>query len=134
VAAPKLVVYVEDNPANFALVCKLLEVTGNYEVLRAEDGETGLTLIKERHPDVVLLDLDLPGITGIEVARRLKGDASTASIPILVVTASVMKREYNSALEAGADVFIEKPFDIAQLRALVDQACGLAPKSPAGDD
>ncbi|GEM_PF-1107747 len=125
VNARKLVVYVEDNTANFALVCKLLEASGHYEVLGAPDGEHGLELIKARLPDVVLLDLDLPGMSGIEVAKRLKQCVETAAIPILVVTASVMRREHTSAMEAGADAFIAKPFDITELRKLVNDTCGI---------
>ncbi len=131
-AARKLVVYVEDNSANFALVCKLLEATGTYQVLRADDGESGLEIIAARKPDVVLLDLDLPGISGIEVATRLRANQETAKLPILIVTASVMKREHAMAMDAGADAFIEKPFDIMELRALVDDAAGVTASVPNG--
>lgn len=121
----KLVVYIEDNPSNFALARRILELSGTYEVLGAKDGLTGLALVHERRPDVVLLDLDLPGISGIEVVQRIRASPEIAKIPVLAVTASVMKRERTQAIDAGCNSFIEKPFDIHQLREQVDQAAGV---------
>lgn len=114
------VIYVEDNAANFALVQRVLESTGRYSVERAETGELGLEMIRANTPDVILLDLDLPGISGIDVARELRKDPRFGAVPIVVVTASVMKRERTMALDAGAEDFIEKPFDIADLRRRID--------------
>lgn len=124
--ARKLVVYVEDNPVNFALVHRILESTGTYEVVRADDGPIGLTTIAEQRPDLVLLDLDLPTMHGLEVLRRLKADATLKDIPVIVITASVMQRERLKALEGGAAAFLEKPFDISGLRKAADEAVGLA--------
>lgn len=123
--AKKTVVYIEDNPANFALVRRLLESTGNYEVTGAEDGLEGLALVASDKPSLVLLDLDLPSIHGLEVLRRLKEDEALAKIPVIVVTASVMQKERNKAKEGGAIAFVEKPFDILEFRGLVDDACGV---------
>jgi two-component system cell cycle response regulator DivK len=123
----RTVVYVEDNSANFALVRKLLEASGRYEVVGATDGEAGLRLVASTRPHLVLLDLDLPALTGLEVLERLKADPALASIPVVVVSASVMQRERVKSLEAGAIAFLEKPFDIANLRRAVDDACGSAP-------
>lgn len=116
------VVYIEDHPENFSLVRKALESTGRFSVLEATTGAAGLELVRSRRPAVVLLDLDLPDIDGIEVARRLQADPETETIPIVVITASVMKQEREDALRAGCIAFIEKPFDIARLRAMVDYA------------
>ncbi len=124
VSRSRLVVYIEDNAANFALVQKVLE-HGGYEVIGATTGEEGLELVADRSPGVVLLDLDLPGIDGFEVARTLKGAPATEDIPIIAISASVMKQERQQALDAGCVWFIEKPFDIGELRAAVDEA--LAP-------
>ena len=124
--ARKLVLYIEDNPANFALVRRLLESTSNYEVKGEVDGAKGLAAVGKLVPDLVLLDLDLPTLTGLEVLRRLKSDPKLAKIPVIVVTASVMQRERNKAMEGGATAFIEKPFDIFEFRGLVDEATGLA--------
>lgn len=122
----KLVVYIEDNPSNFALARKILEWTGHYQVLGAKDGISGLEMVRERRPDVVLLDLDLPGISGIEVVQAIRRTPEIARTPVLAVTASVMKRERTQAMAAGCDCFIEKPFDIHDLRRQVDEAAGLA--------
>lgn len=122
--ADKLVIYVEDNPANFTLVKRLLQATGRYEVVQAWTGEEGLEMVRARKPDVLLLDLDLPGISGIEVATQLRAEAGFKELPILVVTASVMKRERTAAENAGCDGFIEKPFDIGHLRRMVDLMAG----------
>ncbi|MBA3550085.1 MAG: response regulator [Nannocystis sp.] len=121
----KLVVYIEDNPSNFALARKILEWSGKYEVLGAKDGISGLEMVRLRRPDVVLLDLDLPGISGIEVVQAIRRSPEIARTPVLAVTASVMKRERTQAMAAGCDRFIEKPFDIHDLRRQVDEAAGL---------
>lgn len=126
VGPTKYVLYVEDNPANFTLVRRLLESTGNYEVHQAPTGERGLEMLAERRPDVLLLDLDLPGISGIDVATEARKRDALRDLPIIVVTASVMKRERQLAEQAGCDRFIEKPFDIGTLRQVVDEASGLA--------
>ena len=126
VPGTKLVVYIEDNPSNFALARKILEWTGNYQVINAKDGIIGLQMVRERRPDVVLLDLDLPGISGIEVVQAIRRTPEIARIPVLAVTASVMKRERTQAMEAGCDRFIEKPFDIHDLKRQVDEVVGLA--------
>lgn len=120
-ASPKLVVYVEDNPANLALVRKVLESTGRYRVEGADTGELGLTRIRQERPDLVLLDLDLPSMSGFEVCRALKRDPTFHGCPIVAISASVMKRERDEALAAGCTRFIEKPFDIGVLRQIVDE-------------
>jgi CheY-like chemotaxis protein len=119
---PARVVYVEDNAANFALVRKVLEHGGPYRVVGAKTGEEALLLIAADPPALVLLDLDLPGMDGFEVARRLQGDEALARIPIVAISASVMKQERQLALDVGCRGFVEKPFDIAELRAIVDEA------------
>lgn len=125
VPGTKLVVYVEDNPSNFALARKILEWTGRYSVVNAKDGITGLQMVRDLRPDVVLLDLDLPGISGIEVVQAIRRTPEIARVPVLAVTASVMKRERTQAMAAGCDRFIEKPFDIHDLRNQVDEVAGL---------
>ena len=129
VPGTKLVVYIEDNPSNFALARKILEWTGKYTVVNAKDGIIGLEMVRQRRPDVVLLDLDLPGISGIEVVQAIRRTPEIARIPVLAVTASVMKRERTQAMAAGCDVFIEKPFDIHELRRHVDEAAGITSAS-----
>lgn len=119
------VVYVEDNDANFTLVRKVLEATGEVEVTGATTGEEALPLIAADPPDLVLLDLDLPGISGFELAARLKADPALSHIPLVAISASVMKQERDQALAAGCVAFVEKPFDIQRLRQVVaDAAAG----------
>lgn len=116
------IVYVEDNPANFVLVRKILEVHGQYVVEQAASGEEGLSRIDADPPALVLLDLDLPGMSGLDLARRLKADPRLRSIPIVAISASVMKDERNQVREAGCVGFLEKPFDIQELRRVVAEA------------
>ncbi len=122
------IVYVEDNPANFVLVRKVLEVHGEHVVEQASTAEDGLARIRADPPALVLLDLDLPGMSGLDLARLLKADARLRGIPILAISASVMKGERDQVREAGCAGFLEKPFDIQELRRLVTEA--LEPSGP----
>ncbi|PID39127.1 MAG: two-component system response regulator [Proteobacteria bacterium] len=114
-------VYVEDNHDNFLLTKRVLEVSGNYEVHGAADGERGLSLVRALSPALVLLDLDVPKLSGFEIAAALRRDPATASIPLVAVSASVMTREKQLAIHSGCDAFVEKPIDIVALRELVDE-------------
>ncbi len=116
------ILYVEDNAANLALVRKVLEHGGRYEVIGAPTGEDGLEAACAGAPALILLDLDLPGMDGFELARRLRADSRTAHVPLVAISASVMKHERDQALAAGCIRFIEKPFDIAELRVVVEHA------------
>lgn len=118
------VVYVEDNAANLLLVRRVLEADGSFEVLGAADAKAGLALLEQARPAALLLDLDLPGMSGIDLLRQIRRQPEHQRLPVLVITASVMKRERNLAFEAGCDAFIEKPFDIKYLRDVVHQMCG----------
>ena len=121
VSRTRHVVYIEDNVANLALVKKVLQHSG-YAVEGASTGEDGLTLIERTPPDLVLVDLDLPGIDGFEVVRQIKATPAHEHIPVIAISASVMKQERQLAIEAGCVYFIEKPFDIGELRVAVDEA------------
>lgn len=133
VSAPKRVVYIEDNPANFALVRKVLEHQGGYVVVAAATGEEGLVHIRATATDLVLLDLDLPQMDGFAVARHLRADPIYRALPIVAISASVMKQEREQALAAGCNDFLEKPFDIAELRAIVKAALSRGGASTAAD-
>jgi two-component system cell cycle response regulator DivK len=126
------VVYIEDNPANLSLVVRVLEATGRFEVHGAPDGEAGLALIEEVVPNVVLVDLDIPGVNGFEVTRQIRAssDPAVARLPVAAVSANVMKGERAKSLEAGCTIFIEKPFDI---RAFREQVAELA-EAAAGEE
>ena len=119
--ARRRILYVEDNVANLALVRKVLEHRGAYEVVGAATGEDGLELALADPPALVLLDLDLPGIDGISLAKLMRAEPKLEGVPIVALSAGVMKREREQSLAAGCACFLEKPFDIAELRAVVQK-------------
>ncbi len=122
------VVYIEDNPANLSLVVRVLESTGKFQVFGASDGEAGIELINQEIPNLVLVDLDIPGLNGFEVTRMIKASSNpeVSSIPVAALSANVMQDERAASLEAGCVAFIEKPFEINRFRAQVSELAGLA--------
>jgi DNA-binding response OmpR family regulator len=112
------VLLVEDHPRNARLVEQMLAVDG-YVMEHAVDGTAAVEHALAAPPDVVLLDLELPGIDGFEVARRLRADARTARVPIIAVTARALPAEEARARAIGCDDFVTKPLDMARLRAAV---------------
>jgi two-component system, cell cycle response regulator DivK len=111
------VVCIEDNLDNLRLVEWVLEATGRYRVLGATDGVAGLELVRQRHPQLVLLDLDLPLVDGFELARRIRSEFR--DIPVVAISASVMRDERQRSIGAGCMAFVEKPFDIVVFREVV---------------
>ncbi len=109
------VLVVEDNPVNLELVTEVLEQEG-YQVLTAENAEVGLGLAATERPDLILMDLELPGMTGYEATRRLKAHPATANIPVLALTASAMVCDDLRALEAGCAGYLTKPLDMQTFR------------------
>lgn len=114
------IVYVEDDADNFRLVKRLLEATERYAVSGAVDGLSGLKLITQCPPDLALIDLDLPGINGFELARRLRTEPQLAKIPLIAISAGVLAGQRRRALDAGFSAFVEKPFDIQRFRELIE--------------
>jgi two-component system cell cycle response regulator DivK len=114
-----LVLIVEDNERNLKLVRDVLGFAG-FSVLEARDGEAGIELARAQKPDVVLMDINLPGMTGFEALTALRADASTASIPVLAVTAYAMKDDRARILAAGFDGYLEKPVDVRALPGQVE--------------
>ena len=108
------VLVVEDNDRNLRLVRDVLEHAG-YRVVVASTGETGVDLAVEQPPDLVLLDLGLPGIDGHEALRRLRASPRTHRLPVVAVTAYAMPADRLRALEAGFDGYLEKPLDVLAL-------------------
>ncbi len=117
--ASKSILIIEDNPMNLKLVRDVLQIEG-YETLEAETGETGVELARERHPAVILMDVNLPQMDGREAMKILKADASTRQIPIIAVTSLAMKGDRERLLAAGFDGYISKPIDIKELPRLVE--------------
>ena len=116
-----LVLIVEDNPRNMKLVRDVLQVKG-HETLEATTAEDGIVLAVERKPDLVLMDIQLPGMNGIDALRVLRGDPATAKIPVIAVTASVMQQDRKLILEAGFDSYLGKPLNLAEFLAAVNAA------------
>jgi two-component system cell cycle response regulator DivK len=102
------VLVVEDNPANMTLAVFLLQSAG-HTVLRATDAEAGLTLARDRQPDLILMDIQLPGMDGLEAIAQLKRDTSTRTIPVIALTALAMKGDEERIRAAGCDGYIAKP-------------------------
>lgn len=115
---PPLILIVEDNPANLDILKTRLEAH-HYEVITAIDGEAGLTMAREKQPDLILLDIMMPKMDGLEVCRRIKEDTSLSFIPIIMVTAKADPKDVITGLEAGSDEYLTKPVDHAALIARV---------------
>jgi two-component system cell cycle response regulator DivK len=122
---PPLILVVEDNPRNLKLVRDLLDHVG-YRTLVAEDGEQGVVLAGVHLPDLTLMDVQLPGIDGVEALARLRADPATARLRVAALTASAMKEDRDRLLAAGFDGYLEKPLDVrafpAQVAALLEGA------------
>ena len=114
------ILVVEDNPLNLKLVRDVLGAAG-YDVVAAASGEEGLREATERPPDLVLMDLQLPGIDGFETMRRLRQGPLAADVPVVAVTASAMPEDQANATRAGFDGYLEKPISV---RALVGEVEG----------
>ncbi|HYD94453.1 MAG TPA: response regulator [Noviherbaspirillum sp.] len=117
------ILIIEDTPANMKLAVLILANAG-HTVLQAVTAKEGLARARDEHPDLVLMDMQLPDMDGIEATRVLKSDPATAGIPVFAVTASAMKGDRERMLESGCDQYIEKPIDYKQLIAAVDTVCG----------
>ena len=98
--AHELILIVEDNPKNLKLVRDILQVTG-YQTIEAETGEEGVRMAQERQPALILMDIQLPGISGIEALQRLRADKARRAVPVIAVTASVMAQERQKVMAAG---------------------------------
>jgi CheY-like chemotaxis protein len=124
--ANELILIVEDNEQNRKLARDLLRVHG-YRTIEAETGEDGVRLAAEHGPALVLMDIHLPGISGIEALALLRGAPPTRAIPVLAFTASVMPQDRSEIMAAGFDAFVSKPIN---LRAFLDAVA--ATLAPAG--
>jgi len=116
--ANELILIVEDNPKNLKLVRDSLQVNG-YQTIDTETGEEGVRLARERRPALILMDIQLPGINGVEALRQLRADPMTSAIPVIAVTVSVMTDDRTRIMAAGFDGFHGKPISVRQLLATV---------------
>ncbi len=115
---PPLILIVDDNPENVEILQMRL-LANDYDTITATDGQLGLAMAREKHPDLILLDIMMPKLDGLEVCRRLKGDPSLPFMPIILVTAKSDSKDVVTGLEAGGDEYLTKPVDHAALVARV---------------
>ena len=120
---PKLLI-VEDNTQNRLLMVDILTVHG-YEVIEARDGLEGIRLAHSRKPDLILLDMQMPVMDGLEAARLLKADPETRGIKILAITSFAMKGDRERILAAGCDEYMAKPVDTRELPVVVQRLLGI---------
>jgi two-component system cell cycle response regulator DivK len=109
--ANELILIVEDNDKNRKLVRDVLHFKG-YRLAEAETGEEGVRLARELHPDLILMDIQLPGINGVTALRQLRDDPATATIPAIAVTASAMIQDRKTIMAAGFEGYQSKPLDV----------------------
>ena len=105
----RTLLYVEDNPANLKLVEQLIARRPDLRLLSAQDGNLGIELARASQPDVILMDINLPGISGIEALKILREDPATAHIPVVALSANAMPRDIEKGLEAGFFRYLTKP-------------------------
>jgi CheY-like chemotaxis protein len=125
-----LILIVEDNDKNRKLVRDVLTFK-EYEVIESETGEEGVRLAQERRPSLVLMDIRLPGIDGVEALRRLRAEETTWGIPVMAMTASVMSEDRQKIMAAGFDAYQGKPITVQDFVAAVAQLLARPPRPSA---
>lgn len=116
----KTILYVEDNELNRKIVRDLLRHT-SYRLIEALDGEAGVTLALEQRPDLILMDVQLPKISGFEATRRLRAEPATAGTPIVAITSFALSGDEQRAADAGASAYLAKPYSPFALLTLIRQ-------------
>ena len=125
-AALRTLLYVEDNTANLDLIEQLIARRPDMRLLAARDGANGIALARAHRPDVILMDVNLPGISGIQALKILREDALTAHIPVLAISANVMAYDIQNGLEAGFMRYLTKPIKVDEFMQALDQALALS--------
>jgi CheY-like chemotaxis protein len=120
------VLYVEDNPANLKLVEQLIARRPDLRLLSARDGNLGIQLARMNHPDVILMDINLPGLTGIEALKILREDVATKHIPVIAISANAMPRDIEKGLSVGFFRYLTKPIKVKEFMNTLDMALQLA--------
>jgi len=125
-ATPRILLYVEDNPANLMLVEQIIESHPQVRMLSARDGNLGIALARAHLPDVILMDINLPGIGGIQALKILRKDPATMHIPVVAISANAMPRDIEKGLEAGFFRYLTKPIKINEFMNALDDALKLS--------
>ena len=115
----KCVLIVEDNPLNMKLFSAMIAAQG-HDVLQASNGSHGLDLAQRQHPDLIIMDIQLPGMSGLEVTHNLKTDEATRDIPIIATTAFALRGDEEKILASGCDAYMAKPIAISQFLELIE--------------
>ena len=131
-AALRTLLYVEDNPANLMLVEQIIEGLPHLRMLSAHDGNLGITVARTHLPDVILLDINLPGISGFQVLKILREDPLTAHIPVLAISANAMPRDVEKGMEAGFFRYLTKPIKVNEFMEALDMALELVETGSGG--
>jgi len=114
----RTILYVEDNEPNRMIVRDLLKRT-SYQLIEAHDGEAGVAMALEKRPDLILMDIQLPKISGLEATRRLRAEAATANTPIIAITSFALSGDDQKAKDAGATAYLAKPYSPFELLSLI---------------
>ncbi len=131
-ARQRTLLYVEDNPANMKLVEKLMAQRPDIHLLGAVNGTLGVEVARAAHPEVILMDINLPGISGIEVMKILRDGPATAHIPIVALSANAMPRDIERGMEAGFFRYLTKPIRVTEFMETLNAALEFAEKTPGG--
>jgi len=116
------ILVIEDNELNMKLMHGILRI-GNYRLIEAFDAETGIQLAREHHPFLILMDIQLPGMDGLQATRIIKADPDLKNIPVVAITGFAMQGDEEKAIASGCDGYITKPFDIQELLEKIDGYC-----------
>ena len=126
--APKKVLVIDDNPTIVELVKYAVHLYGNYEVVAAYDGEEGLRRFYQERPDCVLIDVKMPRMDGYQLVRCLRGDADSAQVPLIILSAMIREEDQARGYLSGVDEYLTKPFKPAALGAALERVMQISPE------
>ncbi len=115
----KNILVIEDNELNMKLIRAVLSI-GDYQLIEASDAETGIRLAHNQKPFLILMDIQLPGMDGLEATRIIKADSELNDVPVVAITSFAMQGDREKAIESGCDDYITKPFDVEDVMKLID--------------
>ena len=133
-ATQRTLLYVEDNPANLALVEQLIERRSDLQLLTAINGHLGIVLARACQPDVILMDINLPGLSGFGALKVLQNDPTTAHIPVMALSANAMPRDIEKGMEAGFFRYLTKPIKVVEFMDALDVALHFASQHGLGEE